>query len=197
MGNLSQITYLGVREAFNYSDTAANQFVLSVLNKEIKARLMDEAKEYYAQKLNFDKEDIYLGNINKENCPNPFLAKCVIGNVNVVGLSVDMEKLTFVSGDLTSNKIYYFPNLETVLGAANFNNSGKIYIPKLKYCTRLSAVKCWIPELNTKIIPGNLSLVGSAVLDFNVETVGGDVNLAHSQIEDISSLTSCGNLNVN
>lgn len=191
-----KIDYLTVRDMFDRDEQEIRKFMNSIVNKEIKAKLCDEERQYYAEAFGCKKEEVFVGDITKQNCPEPFPYKYVVGNVDVTGLCVDMSKLRYVGGNLNSNKVHHFNNLEVVCGTANFDHSKGLVIPKLRKVSNLSAMDCFIVDLKVKEIPGKLILSQSTVLNFGVRNVAGWTSLYCSNIEDISSLVSCHSLDV-
>lgn len=191
-----KISYLAIRDMFDRDEREIRKFMNSILNKEIKAQLLEEEKEYYAEAFGCAKEEVYIGDITKQNCPAVFPYKYVLGNVNISGLTVDMSKLKYVDGNLTSNMSYDFRDLEVVCGTAKFDGTKGLFIPKLRKVTNLYADKCVMSNLGVKEIAGKLLLNYSTVCNFAVEAVAGWVSLRGADIEDISSLAVCGGLDV-
>ena len=194
------ITYNSLRTFLNEDEEAIQAFIKSINSPEIRDRVIDEAKEFYATQFNVNKEDIWYGDISCRypECKNPFPFSHVIGSIDLGQTSVNMSKLVYCKG-ISSTNVQVYPNLEIIDGVGNFNGTPhrKSYIsalPKLKVAPYLYCANSMIRELNLESSI-KVNLTNSSIRKISLKVVEEDFSVSFSQIEDISSLERVGNLN--
>ena len=194
------ISYLGIRESFNEDAAKIQEFIKSISNQEIRERIIDEAREFFAEKFNVAKEDVWYGDLSFRDaqCINPFPFSHVIGHLDLASLSINMDKLVYVY-NITSSGVADFPNLETITGFGKFHGSSirTSYVrslPKLKFAPYLYCNHSNLSNLGLEeSIKVNLTC--SKLKSFSLRVVEEELSVAFSPITDISSLERVGKLN--
>ena len=194
------ITFSSLRTFLNEDENAIQEFIKSINSPEIRDRVIDEAKEFYATKFNVNKEDVWYGDISCRypECKNPFPFSHVIGSIDLGQSSYNMNKLVYCRG-ISATSVQAFPNLEIIDGIGNFNGTPhrKSYLtnlPKLKVAPYLYCAHSMIRELSVKNAI-KVNLTNSTIKKIAFEKIEEDLSVSFCPIEDISSLEYVGNLN--
>ena len=194
------VTYLGIRNSLNGDETEIKKFINNVESPTIKERIIDEAKEFYSQNFNVQKEDIWYGDISCRfpECKNPFPFSHVIGSIDLGQTVINMDKLVYCEG-ISSTGVQKFPNLEVINGVGNFNGtthrkSYLVSLPKLKVTPYLYCANSCIKELALEQAI-KVNLTNSSIRKINLKVVEEDLSVSFSPIKDISSLERVGNFN--
>ncbi|MBR2969573.1 MAG: hypothetical protein IKC49_00785 [Clostridia bacterium] len=182
MNDIENLVYKRFLERLHFSDLEdilkdkdwkdIRDFVLNIKDENIRERLIGEAIDYYASIFACKPEEVLFGNYTEVIVKEPykiFPYACVIGNISISNECKDLSKLNVVMGDLYSNGVKDFSNLEYVYGIARFVNGGErrinIHIPKLKKCRKL--------ELDNVIVDS----LKISDIDF--------ININHSKINEL------------
>lgn len=194
------VTYNSLRIFLNEDEAAIKEFIKSINSPEIRDRIIDEAKEFYAKQFNVSKEDVWYGDISCRypECQNPFPFSHVIGSIDLGQSNYNMNKLVYCQG-ISSTSVQAYPNLKIIDGVGNFNGTPhrKSYLtslPKLRVAPYLYCANSMIRELNLENAI-KVNLTNSAIRKISLKVVKEDLSVSFCQIEDISSLEVVGNLN--
>lgn len=198
MNNLLQknITYLGLKEAFNGDERKVIDTIQEIKNISLKSKLEDEAKIYWAKKLKTAPANIFYGDIDENNpilylWNGCFLKKYIIGDAKFA-YSYNLVELKGVFGRLVCPYISYLPNLEFVTEGiemgqpTNQLKQRKAYLPKLKKCQYLDLSGLSIQSLGLEKTEF-INLARTDIKDFHIKKAK-EIILDDSNIKDISSL---------
>lgn len=195
------LNYIELRNSLKEDESAIQSVINSIQSPSVKERLIDEAKDFYANLFNVSKEDIWYGDISNRypECKNPFPFSHVIGTVDLSSANLNMSKLVYCI-NINSTGISNFPNLETIEQTGNFNGTSRIisaitYLPKLKKAPYLYCGNSNLKELGLKEAI-RVNLTSSKIEKIELERVDQELSVAFSPIKDISSLKKVGKLNV-
>lgn len=194
-----QITYALIKEKLGSEDKVI-EYINNIRFPELKARLIDEARKFYAKQFKVQKDMVWYGDLSCADldCSTPFPYSHVIGCLDLGSKAYDMTKLVYVT-DIVSTGIQNFPNLEVIENEGNFNGTPhrQSYItslPKLKVAPYLYCANSHIRDLGLKEAI-KVNLTNSSIKKINLKVVEEDLSVSFSRIEDISSLKSVGNFN--
>ncbi len=194
------LSYIELRNSLKEDETEIQNAINSILSPSVKERLIDEAKDFYANLFGVNKEDIWYGDISNRypECKNPFPYSHVIGTVDLSSSNIKMDKLVYCI-NINSTGISKFPNLEIIENTGNFNGTARLtsaitYLPKLKKAPYLYCGNSNLKELGLKQAV-RVNLTSSKIEKIELETVEQELSVAFSPIKDISSLTKVGKLN--
>ncbi len=127
-----KITFEGLLAILDNNKDLTFDFIMNLKNKEVKERLYDEARNYYANYFNVKKEDVWCGNLSGDEIPNPFPYSHFIGNLDWI-IDKDMSKLVYLEGNIKHSNIEEYSNLETITGYGYFDRGNIKRLPKLKH----------------------------------------------------------------
>ena len=194
------ISYSSLRETFKEDETEIQNFIKTIQSPELRDRIIDEAKQFYADCFNIEVSDIWYGDISSRyaECENPFPFSHVIGSIDLGCANIDMDKLIYCKG-INSTGVCTFKNLETIDGVGNFNGthfttSSIRELPKLKHAPYLYCCNSNLTILNLEEAV-KVNLTKSKVKKLNLRVVTEELSVAFSEIKDISSLESVGKFN--
>lgn len=194
------LNYVELRKSLKEDETEIQNAINSILSPSVKERLIDEAKDFYANLFGVNKEDIWYGDISNRypECTNPFPFSHVIGTVDLSSSNIKMDKLVYCL-NINSTGISKFANLETIENTGNFNGTIRLtsaitYLPKLTKAPYLYCGNSNLKELGLKQSI-RVNLTSSKIEKIELETVEQELSVAFSAIKDISSLKKVGKLN--
>lgn len=157
------------------------KFILEIEDENIKERLINEAKENFATQFDCKPEEVFYGDYQEiyiKDQVKTFPYSCVVGNVIISADIKDVSKLRVVIGDLYSNGIKSFENLERVYGIAEFDTGVArrvtINLPKLKMCRQLGLYNVIVEDVElssaNQIFIHN-SKIGNLTTDYTLKNL--------------------------
>jgi len=145
------VTFEGLLATLDNSKELVFDFIMNLKNKEVKARLCDEARDYYATYFNIKKEDVWYGNLTRNEIPTPFPYTHIVGDLNWI-VGKDMSKLVYVAGNIKHSYIEEYANLEVITGFGDFYNSCIKSLPKLKKVGCLGLSNSPIEDIHSLVL---------------------------------------------
>ena len=188
----------------NYDEIEIRDFILSIKYQEAKERIIEQAKEYYAEIYECDKDEVCYGDFieARKDCSvfdGSFPYAVVIGEVEISHEFKDAKKLKYVSENLAATGISDFSNLKYVGTSCDLEGTYQkveattmhmrrktIKIPNLETCKHLYLRDCVVDSVNVKDL-WNLSLIDAKIKNLNTRNIYQKLTL-FGQIENADKL---------
>ena len=169
MNNLiaKSISYEGLRTVFNGDDYKTCTEIKFIESNELKQKLINEAKQFWAKRFNIDESEVFFGNLTIHDSFNEQY-KIILGDASI-NMHANTSNLIGVVGSLCACK-GDFPKLKFVTNILKVERECVVSLPKLSHVHGVVLRGCEIKRLPLKKCV-YADLTNSEICDFHLENV--------------------------